>query len=72
MSGVIPITEQYQHFVEEVKENFWGDLYARTKQFWKQFCEEQSGRERDRYLGVKDYERGQCGSTGTGFTSGTS
>src|SRR5215472_1465403 len=57
MSRVIPITEQYQHFVEEVKENFWGDLYARTKQSWKQFWEEQSRRERDRYLGVKEYER---------------
>src|SRR5215472_4057564 len=57
MSRVIPMTEQYQHFVEEVKENFWGDLYARTKQSWKQFWEEQSRRERDRYLGVKEYER---------------
>jgi putative transposase len=57
MSRVIPITEQYQHFVEGVKENFWGDLYGRTRQFWKQFWEEQSRRERDRYLGVKDYER---------------
>jgi putative transposase len=57
MGRVIPITEQYQHFLEEVKESFWGDLYGRTKQLWKQFWEEQSRRERDRYLGAKDYER---------------
>jgi transposase-like protein len=67
MSRVIPITEQYQHFVKEVKENFWGDLYGRTKQFWKQFWEEQSRRERDRYLGVKDYERGKKRQHRNGF-----
>jgi putative transposase len=58
MGRVIPMTEQYQHFVREVRENFWGDLYGRTRQFWKDFWEEQSRRERERYLGVKDYERG--------------
>jgi putative transposase len=57
MGRVIPITEQFQHFLEEAKESFWGDLYGRTKQLWKDFWEEQSRRERDRYLGAKDYER---------------
>ena len=46
-----------QHFLEEVKESFWGDLYGKTKVLWKGFWEEQSRRERDRYLGAKDYER---------------
>ena len=57
MGRVIPITEQFQHFLEEVKESFWGDLYGKTKLLWKGFWEEQSRRERDRYLGAKDYER---------------
>lgn len=57
MRRVIPITEQFQHFVEDVKESFWGDLYGKTKLAWKQFLEEASRKERDRYLGVQDYER---------------
>ena len=57
MGRVIPITEQYQHFLEEVKESFWGDLYGKTKLMWKGFWEELSRRERDRFLGAKDYER---------------
>jgi putative transposase len=57
MGRVIPITEQFQHFVEDVKESFWGDLYGKTKLAWKQFLEEASRKERDRYLGVQDYER---------------
>jgi len=57
MGRVIPITEQFQHFLEDVKESFWGDLYGKTKLLWKEFWEEQSRRERDRYLEAKDYER---------------
>jgi len=30
MAKVIPITERFQHFVEELQERFWGDLYGRT------------------------------------------
>ncbi len=54
---VIPITEQFQYFLEEVKERFWGDLYQRTRLAWQQFLESASMQERSRYLGVKDYER---------------
>ncbi len=57
MGRVIPITEQFQHFVEDLKEGFWGDLYGKTRLAWKQFLEEASRKERDRYLGVQDYER---------------
>ena len=57
MGRVIPITEQFQHFLEEVKEGFWGDLYGKTKLLWQGFWEEQSRRERDRFLGAKDHER---------------
>ena len=41
---VTPITEQYQHFVRELKESFWGDLYRGGQQALKQLLEaSQSG-----------------------------
>jgi putative transposase len=57
MGKVTPITEQFQHFVEEVKEDFWGDLYGKTRVAWKRFWEEESIRERARYVGTESYER---------------
>ena len=58
MGRIFRWTEQFQHFAEEVRGSFWGDLYGQTKQAWKRFLEEQSRRKRDRYVGVQDYERG--------------
>jgi len=57
MARVIPITEQFQHFVREVKESFWGDLYGKTKLAWKQFLEGVSRGERDRSVGADEYAR---------------
>ena len=57
MKRVIPITEQFQHFLREVNDNFWGELYRRTALAWKGLLEEVSWKERDRYLGVKEYAR---------------
>jgi hypothetical protein len=31
MKNATPMTEQFQHFVEELKETFWGDVYRKTK-----------------------------------------
>ena len=59
MRKVTPITEQFQHFVQEVKESFWGDMYGQTKLMWKRFWEGESARERDRYLGCGWHERGE-------------
>ena len=59
MRKVTPITEQFQHFVQEVKESFWGDVYGQTKLMWKRFWEGESARERDRYLGCGWHERGE-------------
>lgn len=52
MAKITPIraTEQFQHFLEELKESFWGDLYGQTRQAWKRFWEQQSLRERDSYM----------------------
>lgn len=57
MAKVTPITEQFQHFVREVKESFWGDLYGKTRLAWQRFWEEESQRERERYVGTESYER---------------
>jgi putative transposase len=52
-----PITEQYQHFVRELKESFWGDLYRGGQQALKQLLEAESERERQRYVMRDAYER---------------
>ena len=57
MKKVTPITEQYEHFVSDLKESFWGDLYGKTRNLWKQFWEGESMRERSRYVATESYER---------------
>jgi hypothetical protein len=46
------VTEQFQHFLAELKESFWGDLYGQTGQAWKRLWDGQSMRERDSYMAV--------------------
>jgi putative transposase len=58
MAKVIPISERFQHFVEELQDSFWGDLYGRTRHAWKKFFELESERLRDRYAGWPQYGRG--------------
>jgi transposase-like protein len=50
MAKVIPITEHFQHFVDELKETFWGDLQGEAQRAAKKFFELLSERERDRYM----------------------
>jgi hypothetical protein len=57
MAKIIPITEHFQHFLAEMKESFWGDLYGQTRQAWQRFFELQSERERDRFSGAGRYGR---------------
>jgi hypothetical protein len=49
MAKIIPITEHFQHFLAEMKESFWGDVYGQTTAVWKQVLEADSRRQRDRY-----------------------
>jgi putative transposase len=58
MAKITPIrvTEQFEHFLEELKESFWGDLYGRTRLAWKKFWEAESLRERDSYMKTGWYE----------------
>src|SRR5579875_1436771 len=60
--------QQFQHFVRDLKETFWGDLYGKTRLAWKEFLEEQSRKERDRSVGVEDYAR--AGKKRRGYRNG--
>src|SRR5437763_13906898 len=57
MAKIIPISEHFQHFLAEMKESFWGDLYGQTRQAWQRLFELQSERDRDRFSGWGRYER---------------
>lgn len=57
MAKVTPISEQFQHWLKDLKESFWGDLYGQTKLAWKKFFEADSARQRDLYCGAGWHER---------------
>jgi len=57
MAKITPITEHFQHFLAEMKESFWGDVYGQTKRVWKQFLEADSQRQRERYAVREAYQR---------------
>lgn len=57
MTTLAPWTEQWQHFVTDVREQFWGDLTQQTRQSWADFLGRLSVEARDQYLGVREYER---------------
>src|SRR6185436_19061314 len=39
MLKLAPATEQFQHFVSNLRESFWGDLNGQTREAWKKFFE---------------------------------
>ena len=53
--------EQVQHFFEELKDQFWGDLHQLTKNALKKFLDDWSERERDQFVGLRRYERYEPG-----------
>ena len=57
MTTLAPWSEQWQHFTTEMREQFWGDLAQHTRQSWQDFLGRLSLEARDRYLGVREYER---------------
>lgn len=50
MRTVAPMTEEFQHFVSDLKETFWGDVYGRAKGALERYLEEESARLRDRQV----------------------
>src|SRR5579872_1339044 len=59
MRRVIPITEQFQHFVEETRGGLWSDIYSKTRDYWTKALELESARLRDVYLRCDAYERAE-------------
>lgn len=57
MTTLAPWTEQWQHFTADIREQFWGDLARHTRQRRQEFLGRLSLEARDRYLGVREYER---------------
>jgi putative transposase len=58
MAKIVSISEHFQHFLNDLKESFWGDPEAKTKLAWKQFLEAESVRMRNPFMGYESYERG--------------
>jgi hypothetical protein len=59
MAKITPlrVTEQFEHFVRDLKDSFWGDLYGQTRLAWKRFWEAESIRERDSYMKTGWYDQ---------------
>jgi putative transposase len=58
MAKIVSISEHFEHFLNDLKDSFWGDLEARTKLSWKRFFESESERLRRLYTVFDSYERG--------------
>ena len=68
MRKVTEITEQFQHFVKDLRESFWGDLNGKAQAALKDLLEEESRKQRDRYLCRDAYERkGKTGELRNGY-----
>jgi len=61
MAKVALDSEQIQHFMRDMSEDFWGDLEQRTRLAFKRFLEAESERERDRWCGLGWHERSAGG-----------
>ena len=57
MAKVTPITEHFQHFVQDLKESFWGDMQGQVQKAGKRFFELLSERQRDLYMVSPRYGR---------------
>ena len=50
-------SEHVQHFFDELREQFWGDVNQHTRNMFKAFLEGWSERDRDQFVGLRRYER---------------
>jgi len=57
MAKITPITEHFQHFVQEMKESFWGDLQGQVQKAAQRFFTLLSERQRDFYMVSPRYGR---------------
>src|SRR5438270_701170 len=63
MAKITPlrVTEEFEHFVRDLRESFWGDVYGQTRLAWKRFWEAESMRERDSHMKTGWYDRADPG-----------
>ena len=54
MAKVQRNSEQIQHFLDELRDQFWGDLQQYTRNLLKRFLDGWSERERDQFVGLRD------------------
>ena len=59
MAKVTPITEHFQHFVQELKESFWGDMQGQVQKASKRLFELLSERQRNLYMVSPRYSRAE-------------
>jgi putative transposase len=59
MGKVTPITEHFQHFVQDLKESFWGDMQGQVQKAAKRLFELLSERQRDLYMVSARYSRAE-------------
>ncbi len=50
MRRLIPITEQYQHFVADLKGGFWGDVHGQVRRLCNEAIQRESLLLREAYL----------------------
>jgi putative transposase len=58
-AGASTGTEHFQHFVQDLKESFWGDLQGQVQRSAKKFFDLLSERQRDLYRVSPRYGRAQ-------------
>lgn len=63
-------SEQIQHFLDEIQDQFWGDVVQQTKIAVKQFLDLWSERERDAFIGLARYQRYEAGSERPEYRNG--
>jgi putative transposase len=59
MAKVTEISEHFQHFVSELQDSFWGDVYGRMRVAWQQFWNGESLRARDQWMELDPYQRAE-------------
>jgi hypothetical protein len=55
MTKGTPTTEQFQHFVSNIRESFWGDVNGSTRLAWQKFWGSRLGAATDRFAVVEAY-----------------
>ena len=58
MKTVAPMTEQFQHFVRDLKESFWGDLYGQARGTVEKFLNQESVRLREEAVDCGPHQQG--------------